>query len=70
MGSWLQYFLSFFSMKTMHIQPSENLSSSVLVKLQGQLPTSQLVINALLDEFANIDDIYEFYKPTIKSAVQ
>ena len=46
----------------MHVQPTEDLSSSTA----GEAPTS----NVLLDEFANIDNIYESYKPTIKSAVQ
>ena len=31
---------------------------------------SQLVLNALLDKFSNIENIYESYKPTIRSAVQ
>ena len=38
--------------------------------LANQLLASQLVLNALLDEFSNIDYIYESYKPTIRSAVQ
>ena len=42
----------------------------LLVKLQDQLLASQLVVNALLDEFANMDSIYESYKPIMKSAVQ
>ena len=41
-----------------------------MVKLQDQLLASQLVVNVLMDEFANIDNIYESYRPTIKSAVQ
>ena len=41
----------------------------LLVTLQDQLLASQLVVKTLLDEFANIDNIYESYKPTIKSAV-
>ena len=39
------------------------------MKLQDQLLASQLVVNTLLDEFANIDNIYEPYRPTTKSAV-
>ena len=42
----------------------------LLVKLQGQLLASQLVLSALLGEFSNIDSIYESYRPTIWSAVQ
>ena len=34
------------------------------------MPASQLVVNALLHEFPNIDNIYDSYKPTIKPAVQ
>ena len=48
----------------------KTLAHQLLVTLQDQLLASQLVVNALLDEFANIDNIYESYKPTIKSAVQ
>ena len=40
------------------------------LKLLDQLLASQLVLNALLDEFSNMDGIYESYKPTIRSAVQ
>ena len=40
------------------------------MKLQDQLLASKLVVYALLHEFANIDNIYESYKPIIKSAVQ
>ena len=40
------------------------------MKLQDQHLASKIVVNALLDEFASIDNIYESYKPTIKSAVQ
>ena len=40
------------------------------MNLQDQLVVYQLVANALLDGFANIDNIYESYKPTIQSAVQ
>ena len=48
----------------------KTLAHQLLVKLQNQQLASQLVVNALLDEFANIDNIYESYRPTIKSAVQ
>ena len=41
----------------------------MLVKLQDQLLAFQPVVNALLDEFANRDNIYESYRPIIKSAV-
>ena len=37
--------------------------------LQDQLLASQLGVNTLLDEFANIDNICESYKPIIKSGV-
>ena len=47
----------------------KTLAHQLLVKLQDQPLASQLVVNDLLDEFANIDNIYESYKPTIKSAV-
>ena len=40
------------------------------MKLQDQLLASQLVVNALMDKFANIDKIYESYRPNIKLAVQ
>ena len=40
------------------------------MKLKDLMLSSQLVLNALLDEFSNIDKIYKSYKPTIKSAVQ
>ena len=39
------------------------------LKLQDELLACQLVVNALLDEFANIDNTYESYKHTIKSEV-
>ena len=39
------------------------------MNLQDQLLASQPVTNTLLDKFANIDNIYEPYKPMIKSAV-
>ena len=48
----------------------KTLAHQWLVNLQDQLLASQLVVNALLDEFANIDNIHESYKPTIKSALQ
>ena len=41
----------------------------MVVKLQDQLLASQLVVNALMDKFANIDNICKSYRPTIKSAV-
>ena len=48
----------------------KTLAYQLLVKLQDQPLASQLVINALLDKFSNIVNIYESYKPTIRSAVQ
>ena len=48
----------------------QNLAHQLLVKLQDQLQASQLVLSVPLDEFANIDNIHESYKCTIKSAVQ
>ena len=51
----------------MHVQPTEG--PKLMVKLQDQLLVSQLAVSSLLDEFANIDNIYESYKLTIKSAV-
>ena len=48
----------------------EKLAHQLLVKLQDQPLPSQLVFNPLLDEFSNINNIYESYKPTIRSAVQ
>ena len=47
----------------------KTLVHQLLVKLQDQLPASQLVFNTLLDEFTNIDNTYESYKPTVKLAV-
>ena len=47
----------------------KTLTHQLLVKLQDQTLASHLVVNALLDEVANIDSIYESYKATIKSAV-
>ena len=41
------------------------LAHQLLVKLQDQPLASQLVLNALLDEFSNIDNIYESYKPPL-----
>ena len=43
----------------------KTLAHQLLVKLQDQPLASQLVVNALLDEFANIDNIYESCKPTV-----
>ena len=48
----------------------KTLAHQLLVKLQDQLLASQLVLNALLDEFSNIDNIYESYKPTMKLVLQ
>ena len=48
----------------------KTLAHQLLVKLQDQPLASQLVLSAPLDEFSNIDSIYELYKPTIRSAVQ
>ena len=39
------------------------------MKLQDQPLASQLVVNALMDKFANINNIYESYRLNIKSAV-
>ena len=47
----------------------KTLAHQSLVKLQDQLLASQCVANTLLDEYATIDNIYESYKPTIKSAM-
>ena len=47
----------------------KTLAHQLLVKLQDQLLASQHVVNALTDEFANMGNIYESYRPTIKSAV-
>ena len=47
----------------------KTLAHQLLVKLQNQLLASQLVVNALMDESANIDNIYESYRPTKKSAL-
>ena len=47
----------------------KTLSYQLLVKLQDQALASQLVLNALLDEFSNIENMYESYMPTIQSAV-
>ena len=52
------------------INCQKTLAHQLLVKLQDQLLTSQLVHNTLLDEFSSIDNIYESYKPTIRSTVQ
>ena len=53
----------------MYVQLTEDLSSSTACKTLRPMLASQLVVSALLDEFANIDNIYESYKPTIKLAV-
>ena len=45
----------------------KTLAHQLLVKLQYQLVESQVRVIALPDEFANIDNIYESYKPTIES---
>ena len=47
----------------------KTIAHQLSLKLQDQLLASQLAVNALLDEFAYIDSIYESYNPTIKSAV-
>ena len=47
----------------------KTIAHQLLVKLQDQPLASQLVVNALMDKFASIDNIYESYRPTIKSAV-
>ena len=48
----------------------KTLAHQLLLKLQDQPLTSQLVVvNALPDEFSKIDNIYDSFKPTIKSAV-
>ena len=48
----------------------KTLAHQLLMKLQDELLAFQLVLNAFLDEFSNIDSIYEPYKSTIWSAVQ
>ena len=48
----------------------KTLAHQLPVKPQVQPLASQLLVNALLNELVNIDNIYESYKPTIKSAVQ
>ena len=48
----------------------KTLLHQLLVKFQDQPLVSQLVADALLDEFASIDNIYESYKPTIESALR
>ena len=47
----------------------KTLAHQLLGKLHDLLLASQLVVNVLINEFANIDNIYESYRPTIKSAV-
>ena len=53
----------------MFIQQQKTLAHQLLVKLQDQPLASQLVVNALMDGFTNTDNIYDSYRPTIKSAV-
>ena len=48
----------------------KTLVHQLLVKLQRKLLASQLVLSVLLDEFFNIDNIYESYRSTISSAIQ
>ena len=48
----------------------KTLAHQLLVKLHDQPLASQLVLNDLLDEFSNIDSIYESFKPSMQSAVQ
>ena len=43
----------------MHVQLTENPSSSTAGETAGPMLASLLVINALMDEFTNIDNIYE-----------
>ena len=47
----------------------KTLVHQLLVKLQDQLLASHFILNALLDDFSNIDSIYKSYKPTIQLAV-
>ena len=54
----------------MYVQLSEDLSSPTTREIQCQLLDSHFVLKALLDEFSNIDSIYESYMPTIQSAVR
>ena len=46
------------------------LAHQLLMKLQHQMFTSNIVLNALLGEFINIDSIYQLYRPTIQMAIQ
>ena len=48
----------------------KTLAHQLLLKLQDQLFALHFALNALLDEFYNIDSIYKSYKSTIQSAVQ
>ena len=43
----------------------KTLAHQLLVKLQDQLLASQLLLNALLDEFSNTDSIHESHRPII-----
>ena len=47
----------------------KTLAQQLLEELQDQALAYQFVVNALLDEFANIDNIHESYKPAIRLAV-
>ena len=51
--------------RQLHMFNCQKTLTELLVKLQGQMPASHLVLNALLDEFSNINSMYESYKPTI-----
>ena len=42
----------------------------LLMKLQHQLFTSHIVLNAILGEFTNTDSIYQLYEPNIWIAIQ
>ena len=50
----------------MYVQTLEDPDLPTITETQGQLLASQLVLNALLDEFSNIDSIYISYKATIR----
>ena len=52
------------------INSQKTLAHQLLAKLQDQPLASQLILNALLHEFSNIDSSYETYKPVIRSTVQ
>ena len=47
----------------------KTLAHQLLVKFQDQLLAYQVVVNALIDEYVNIENVYESYISTIKSAV-